>query len=212
MKLWALTGGIASGKSTTAAMFAAHGMQIVNADHTYHALISPIGGKPSPLAQKVAAAFDAVAVLLPDGSIDRAALGAHVFADRAARLRLESVTHPAIAAATAAQIAQKQKAGAQHLMYDVPLLFEKGLTQAFLGVVVIWVSAQTQLTRLLARDGLAPRAAQARLATQVCLQTKRRRATWVVDNSGTRDASAQQVENIWQHMQQPHGPDHLCIH
>ncbi|RYF11370.1 MAG: dephospho-CoA kinase [Deltaproteobacteria bacterium] len=200
MQLWALTGGIASGKTTVAQIFARLGVDVLNADQTYHALLQPQAGQASPLAQQVAKAFAELALLRADGSLDRAVLAGHVFANPQARLSLEALTHPAVAAATAAQVAQKHAAGVAHILYDVPLLFEKNLQHSFAGVVVVWVAPEVQLQRLLARDGCTQEAAKLRVAAQHSLEDKRRQASWVVDNSGSQASSAAQVEAIWKAM------------
>jgi dephospho-CoA kinase len=201
VQLWGLTGGIASGKTTVAELFAALGAQVLNADATYHTLLAPVGGSPSPLAQRLVDAFADLPILRADGSIDRQVLGAQVFAHPALRARLEAIAHPAVAAATAAAVEQLRQRNVAHVLYDVPLLFEKNLQANFAGVVVAWVPRALQLQRLQARDALSAEAATTRLAAQLSLDEKKEMARWVVDNSGSRAHSAAQVETIWGDMQ-----------
>ncbi len=182
-------------------LFAGHGATVIDADATYHALLQPQAGRPSPLAQAVADAFAPLPLLGADGRLDRRRLAAHVFADAAARLQLEALTHPAVAAARLADLAGLQAAGVQHVIYDVPLLYEKNLGDSFAGVVVVWVPPDLQLQRLAQRDGLVGTAAQQRLAAQLPLDEKRRRATWVIDNSGSRAQAAAAVATVWAAMQ-----------
>ena len=201
---WGLTGGIASGKSSVAALLRQRGAGIVDADATYHRLIGPEAGAPSALAQAVGAAFPGV--LLDDGQLDRRRLGQLVFADAAARSRLEALTHPAVARASRAQVVALRAAGHAQVFYDVPLLFERGLRHTVAGVLLVWIPAALQKTRLMARDGLDAAAAEARLAAQWPIDRKRAGARWIVDNSGSPDATAAQVAAIWADLAGPPAP------
>ena len=195
MHLWGLTGGIASGKTTVAGLLGEAGVPVVGADALYHALIAPQAGAASPLAQQVAASFG-LHLLGPGGQLDRPSLAAEVFADAAARQRLDALTHPAIAAACAAAFARLAADGHPAAAYDVPLLYEKNLEARFHAVVVVWVPLDLQRARLQARDGLSPIQAEARLAAQLSLDSKRARAAWCIDNSGTPAATAAQVDAL----------------
>ena len=200
VKVWGLTGGIASGKSTTSRMFAAHGAQVIDADAVYHAMIQPIHGQPSPVTQQVGAALG-LDMILPNGALDRARLGKQVFADANARRILEGITHPAVAAGVQTTLAQWRSQQVAHALYDVPLLYEKGLEAGMHGVVVVWVPRHVQVERLQRRDGLDLAAAEARLAAQMPLDDKKLRARWVIDNAGTQDATEVQVARVWQDIQ-----------
>ena len=139
----------------------------------------------------------------PDGSIDRGALGGIVFANAEKRRALELITHPAVAAAVASEVDALQRQGqVSHVLYDVPLLFERSLEASFEGVVVVWVPKAVQMARLVTRDNLTVTAATQRLAAQMSLDDKRQRARWVVDNSGTLNETEAQVEEIWREMRQ----------
>jgi dephospho-CoA kinase len=199
MQLWGLTGGIASGKSTVHGMLTQLGAQIVDADAVYHALLRPEGDAPSPLAHALAAAFPGV--LQADGHIDRRALGAQVFEDPAARARLEALTHPAVAEAVTARLQALAERGCPHAVYDVPLLYERDMHARFAGVMLVWVPRAVQLARLMARNGLDAAAAAARIAAQLPLDGKRQHARWIIDNSGDRATTQQQVVAIWQAIQ-----------
>jgi dephospho-CoA kinase len=174
-----LTGGIATGKSTFAAILRARGMPVVDADELARAVVAP--GQPA-LAE-IARAFGPE-VLRPDGSLDRKKVGAVVFADPDARRRLEAITHPAIRLAMAAEA--QRLAGEGHLLafYDAPLLFEVGLDGLLDSVVVVWAPRAAQQARLAARDGLAGPDAEARLAAQLPIDEKAERADFVVENAG----------------------------
>jgi dephospho-CoA kinase len=196
MKLWGLTGGIASGKSTAHKMFARLGAQLVDADAVYHSLLQPVDGQPSPLAARLSVAFGDI--LQVGGHVDRRRLGASIFADPDARRRLEALTHPAVAANVAVRLQQLAAAGCPHALYDVPLLYERDMHSRFAGVILVWVPAHVQLARLMARDGIDAAAAALRVAAQLPLDDKRARAHWVVDNSGSLTQTEAQVCTIWQ--------------
>jgi len=193
---WALTGGIASGKSTVAKLFVEGGIPVVDADRIYHELIAPQGSPagPSPLARQIAKAF--AGVLRPDHCIDRVRLGSQVFQDEAALRRLEAITHPAVQARSEALMAHYEALGHSHVLYDVPLLFERQLQHQFAAVVLVWVPQAVQLARLLARDALTEAAAALRLRNQLPLDDKRAMADYVIDNSGDLASTKTQVQSL----------------
>ncbi|OGQ83371.1 MAG: dephospho-CoA kinase [Deltaproteobacteria bacterium RIFOXYA12_FULL_58_15] len=195
MKLIGLTGGIASGKSTVRAMLAELGADVLDADAVYHQLLSPRGGGASPLARQIEAQFPGV--LGEDGVINRRALGERVFTDSDERRTLETITHPAVANEVGRQIAALEAAGSQIVVYDVPLLFERGLEVAMDGVIVVWLAPDAQLVRMVQRDGVSIREANQRLASQLPLAEKRNKATWVIDNNNDLDSTRAQVELVW---------------
>lgn len=181
MRLVGLTGGIATGKSTFAAALRAQGAPVVDADALARQVVAP----GAPALAEVARAFGP-GVLQADGTLDRQALGALVFADPAARRRLEAITHPAIRQAMLAETARLAAAGHDLAFYDAPLLFEVGLDQAMALVVVVFAPPEAQLARLAARDGLSRAQAEARLAAQLPVAEKAARADVVVDNADER--------------------------
>lgn len=178
VRLVGLTGGIATGKSTFAAALRTLGVPVVDADQLARAVVAP--GTPALAA--VVAAFGP-GVLQRDGGLDRKALGALAFADGAARRRLEAITHPAIREAMVAETGRLAAEGHDLAFYDAPLLYEVGLDQAMALVVVVHAPPEAQLARLLARDGLTPAEAAARLAAQLSGAEKAARADVVVDNA-----------------------------
>jgi dephospho-CoA kinase len=196
-----LTGGIASGKSTVRKMLRAGGAEVLDADAVYHDLLAPLSRRPSPLAKKIAAQFDGV--LTPTGAIDRRGLGQRVFANPEARRKLEAITHPAVAREVRRRARALSRHGVSRIVYDVPLLYEAGIDRQCVGVIVVWVPGSIQLRRLIARDRISRRQAQARLAAQMPLGDKRRRATWVVDNSGSLVETRRQVRELWRLLAPP---------
>jgi dephospho-CoA kinase len=181
-----LTGGIGSGKSAVADLFAAVGVPVVDTDALAHALTRP--GQPGHAA--VTAAFGP-AVLAPDGTLDRAALRRAVFADPAARARLEAALHPLIRGEARQAIAAWT---APWGLVVVPLLFERG---GFDGVVdrtiVVDCPEDEQLHRVVARSGLTAAEVRAIMATQLPRAERLARADDVIDNAGPRSALAPQV-------------------
>ncbi len=194
-----LTGGIASGKSTVHQMLAALGAAFVDADAVYHDLIAPLANQPSPLARAVGQRFPGV--LTHDGRVDRRRLGERVFTHPDERRALEALTHPAVAAESKRRIAALADGGAPVVIYDVPLLYERGLEGGVAGVIVVWVPEAVQVKRLIAREHIAAAEAHRRLAAQLPLDEKRRRATWLIDNSGTREETRAQVTALWDVLQ-----------
>ena len=192
MKMIGLTGGIASGKSTVSALLQEAGVALIDADKLYHELIQPVDNKPSPLAQQIEKAF--TDVLLEDGSVNRPVLGSRVFGNEEELKKLSSITHPAVGAAFMARVQELQQTGEKLAVYDVPLLYERGMEQMLAGVVVVWVPKHLQLARLMSRDKIDERAAQSRLDSQWSLDEKRNMADWVIDNSRTREKTAEQVQ------------------
>jgi dephospho-CoA kinase len=192
MRLIGLTGGIGSGKSTVAAMLAGRGASVVDADLLAREVVEP----GTPALAEIAAEFGP-GVLLPDGRLDRPALGAIVFADAARRERLNAITHPRVGALMQSRIAEALASDAPLVVVDVPLLFEGGRQSLFEGVLLVWVPAEVQVLRLVSRDGMAEEDARARIAAQMPIDDKRALADWVVDNSRTPADTERQVDAWW---------------
>jgi dephospho-CoA kinase len=186
-----LTGGIASGKSTVAALLAQKGALVVDADQLARAVVEP--GQPA-LAELVAR-FGA-AILTAEGQLDRKRLGAIAFADPEARADLGRITHPRIAAASARAIAEASDRGAQVVFYEAALLVENRAHAALAGLIVVAAAHEVQEQRLIARDQLTPEEARARIAAQAPLADKLAAATWVITNDGDPADLAQQLDAI----------------
>jgi dephospho-CoA kinase len=191
MKVLGLTGGIGSGKSMVARMFAELGADLIDADQLAREVVDP--GQPA-LAE-IATAFGQD-ILLPDGRLNRPKLAGIIFADGAARARLNTITHPRIRERMDAEIAARQS-GSGVLIVDIPLLYENDRSGAVETVIVVWVDPETQLRRLHERDGLTLEEARQRIAAQMPLDEKRARADLVIDNSGSREDTGRQVEAIY---------------
>lgn len=180
MHLFGLTGGIASGKSTVAARFRARGVPIVDADVLAREVVE-VG---SPGLAAVVEAFGS-GVLEPNGALDRKKLGALVFADEAARRRLNALLHPRIAQAGLERAAELAARGEPLACYEAALLVENGLADAFRPLVVVSASPAVQAARVASRDALDREGALARIAAQLPLADKARAADFVILNDGT---------------------------
>jgi dephospho-CoA kinase len=190
LKLVGLTGNIGSGKSTIGRMFAARGVPVIDADDLLREAQAP--GQPAH-AEIAAAWPEAVAA---DGAIDRKRLGRIVFADPAARRRLEAITHPRIQELSRARAGALADAGHQLALYEATLLVESGRHKELDGLIVVTASAATRLARVVARDGLSEDEVQARMRAQMPEEDKVRLATHVIDNDGDLAATEAQVDRI----------------
>jgi dephospho-CoA kinase len=179
LHVFALTGGIGSGKSTVAKFWRSEGLAVVDADGLAREVVTP----GAPALEEIAREFGSD-VLDEQGALQRARLGEIVFGDAAARQRLERIVHPRVRAAAAAHWEDLAAAGRRLACYEVPLLFETGQEEAYRPVVVVQVSPATQLERIMARDGLERAAAQARIDAQMPLAEKAARADYVISNDG----------------------------
>lgn len=186
-----LTGSIASGKSTIAGMLRQHGLPIVDADIVARQVVAP----GSETLAKIAEALGAD-ILAADGTMDRAKVGAIIFHDEAKRAVLNNIIHPAIRAEMLRQRDAYVANGAAHVVMDIPLLFESKLQHFVEKILVVSVSEEVQLARLMARNQLTEDEARARIATQIPVAEKERGADAVIYNNGTVEESAIQLENL----------------
>ncbi len=187
-----LTGGIASGKSTVAKILRELGAPIVDADQVARDVVEP----GTPALEEIVARFGPE-VVDADGRLERKRLGDIVFADDDARAALNAIIHPRIAAASQQRIAALAAAGEPIVVYEAALIVENKLTSWMEALIVVSVSRDVQVQRLMARDGIDAIAAEARLAAQLPLEDKVAVADYVVDNSGTLEQTRAQVERLW---------------
>lgn len=186
-----LTGGIASGKSTVAALFKEQGIPVIDADQVAHQVLAT---NKSVQAQ-LQATFDEAVV--KNGQVDRPVLGQQVFGNPEALTQLNAITGPAILTAIKQQM---QAADAPLVVLDVPLLYEQHYEQYCDGVAVVYVERKTQLQRLMARNQLTIEQANARIDSQSDLATKKARADFVIDNQGTPAMLRQRVLALLQQL------------
>ncbi|MET7470488.1 dephospho-CoA kinase [Micromonospora sp. NPDC005686] len=185
-----LTGGIGSGKSAVARRLATLGAVIVDSDRIAREVVAP---GTDGLAEVVAAFSDKV--LDADGTLDRAALGAVVFGDEAARRRLEGITHPRVRARSAELVAAAPADAT--VVNDVPLLVEVGLAPTYHLVVVVQTAVPTRMARLTRDRGMAPAEAERRIAAQADDATRRAVADVLLTNDGTLAELHAAVDALW---------------
>lgn len=195
--LIALTGGIASGKSTVARMFEALGYYVIDADQVGHEIIQPQEPAWYDIIQYFGREY-----LGPDGTVDRKKLGAFVFAHPDKRKLLNSITHPRIVARIREKIALKRQEGyTWPIMVDAALIVEEGGYQRFGKLIVVYVDEATQRARIKARDGFSEEEITRRLSSQMPLSKKAKVADYVIDNSGTPQETKRQVKAVHEALQ-----------
>ncbi len=187
----ALTGGIATGKSVVRDEFARLGVPTSDADQLARAVVAP----GTPGLEAVVRRFGR-GILLPDGSLDRKALGTIVFADPAARADLEAIVHPAVREATDVWLASLP-AETPFAVCDIPLLFEAGREGDFGRIIVTACEPATQLARLVRRHPPPPDEARARIAAQWPLDEKLRRADYIIRTDGTFAETDRLVREVY---------------
>lgn len=187
MFILGLTGSIGMGKTATARMFAEEGVPVQDADAAVHALYE---GKATPLIE---AAFPGTTA---GGKVDRVKLGTMVIGKPDAMAKLEKIVHPLVAQERDGFLADAEKAGADIVVLDIPLLYETGSDINCDAVVVVSAPAEVQRARVLARPGMTEERFAAILAKQMPDADKRARADFIVDTSQGFDAARQQVREI----------------
>ena len=187
MLILGLTGSAAMGKSTAAAMFAAEGVAVFDADRTVHALYA---GAAVPAVE---AAFPGTTAA---GAVDRDRLRERVLGDQAAMAKLEGIVHPLVKAAEERFLAEAAAKGRRIVLLDIPLLFETEAEGEVHAVIVVSTSPEIQRERALRRDGMTEARLEAMLGHQVTDQEKRRRAHFVIDTSGSLDETKAQVAAV----------------
>ena len=187
-----LTGGIGSGKSTVAALFAEHGAAVIDADALAHEAT-----RDPEVLRAIAGAFGEAFV--ENGALDRAALAAIVFGNPEARTKLNAIIHPYVARARAHRVAQlvRREPPPQVILHDIPLLFEVGLAMSVDKTVVVAAPLELRVARVMARSGLTAEAVRDRDAAQWPLGEKVARADFVIDNSGGLASLTKQVARVW---------------
>ncbi|HEU4583147.1 MAG TPA: dephospho-CoA kinase [Polyangiaceae bacterium] len=181
MRVFGLTGGIASGKSSVAAHWRRRGLPVLDADALAREVVAPGSEGLSAVLREFGGD------LLEDGALNRKELGRRVFGDTDQLRRLESITHPRIEALRRERLRELEARGEPLACVEIPLLFEKNMEAALRPVVLVSVPEALQLERARHRDGAAPADLQARIAAQLPLSEKRARADHVIDNRGTLD-------------------------
>lgn len=195
-KTAALTGGIATGKSTVSRMFQELGTHLIDADLVARQVVEP--GQPA--YQEIVAHFGRD-VLLGNGQLDRKALGAIIFQHPEERERLNQMTHPRVIAAIDAEEARIHADEPDRLiLVDVPLLIETGMYRSYPAVILVYVPETVQFQRLMERDRLSAEDARRRIAAQMPIDDKLRYATHVIRNTGNQEETLAQVKTVFEQL------------
>ena len=188
----ALTGNVAAGKSTVAALFEAWGAVVLDADRIVRELQQP----GTPVFRSIVDRFGP-ALVTAEGTLDRPALRARIVADPTARADLERIVHPAVERERRARLAAAERDGARVVISDIPLLFESGDPSAFAGVILVDAPAAERRRRLVEDRGLDPAEADRLMATQLPAALKRPRSDWIIDNDADRAALEAGTRAVW---------------
>lgn len=196
MDVIGLTGGIAAGKSEVAARLAELGAVVIDADRLAREVVEPGTSALAAIAHRFGDA-----VLAPDGSLDRARLGSIIFTDDAARRDLNAIVHPAVQRRYAELVAEAFARDADAIVvYDVPLLAEARAASEFALVVVVDAPPEVRIDRLVALRGMDRADARARIDAQIPDAERRAMADVVIDASGTREHTLEQVDALWERL------------
>jgi dephospho-CoA kinase len=192
-RYFGLTGGVACGKSTVARMFEELGAKVIDADGLGHELYRA----PLPAYKETVSRFGSE-ILDSAGEIDRKRLGSIVFADAQKLRDLSLILHPRIIERIE-EFVLGYHALTPHavIVVDAALIYEAGVSDRFLKVLVTWCLREQQLERLMAKTGLSREDAERRIAAQLPIEEKRRRADYLIDCSGTLDSTQAQVEALY---------------
>jgi dephospho-CoA kinase len=192
MLLVGLTGNIGSGKSTVAQMFSERGATIVDADVLARRAV-----------ETGTATFDKIVrrwgtdILAPDGRLDRAALRRVVFADHDQLEELNQIVHPEVERLRLRLVEQARRRGDRVVICDIPLLFERHMTDRFDRIVLVDSHRALRLERLMSERGLRETEAMDMIAAQMPAELKRAQADFVIDNDGTLTQLERRVQDVW---------------
>lgn len=192
MLLVGLTGNIAAGKSTVARRFAERGATVIDADVLARQAVEP----GSPAYTQIVRRWGSD-VLAPDGVLDRAALREHVFSDELQLEELNRIIHPEVLRMRDRQVAEARERGDRIVVCDIPLLFERRLTEEFDRIVLVDAPRELRLERLVRDRGLHEAEAMKMIAAQMPAELKRARADYVIDNTGTRADAERAADDVW---------------
>ncbi|MGN7949620.1 dephospho-CoA kinase [Microbacterium sp. 22215] len=193
MALIALTGGIASGKSTIARRLAERGAVIVDADQ----IVRDVQAPGTPVLDAIAETFGAE-VIAADGSLDRAALGAKVFGHPEQLARLNAIVHPAVRIESQRRFDEAAADSGAVVVYDVPLLVEARVDDPWDLIVVAHAPLEERRRRLVELRGMPERAAQERIDAQVSDERRLAIADVVIDTSGSLEQTLAQADALWE--------------
>jgi dephospho-CoA kinase len=192
MRVVALTGTLAAGKSAVGTLFQRWGATVIDAD----AIVRELQQPGQPVLAAIVARFGP-GILRADGTLDRAQLRHLILADAAAKQDLEGIVHPAVERRRRELLAEAESRGNRIVIVEIPLLFEVADPGAYDGIVVVDAPRSERRRRLIVDRYLAPDEADRLLDAQLSPEIKRAGATWVIDNGGDRDALEQGARAVW---------------
>ncbi|HEV8214500.1 MAG TPA: dephospho-CoA kinase [Gemmatimonadaceae bacterium] len=192
MLLVGLTGNIGSGKSTVAQMLSERGATIIDADVLARRAVEA----GTPAFAKIVARWGS-SILAPDGHLDRAALRRVVFADHAQLEELNQIVHPEVERLRGRLIEQAKRRGDRVVVCDIPLLFERHMTDRFDRILLVDSHRAIRLERLVKERGLRETEAMDMIAAQMPAELKRARADFIVENDGTFAQLERRVNEVW---------------
>ncbi len=198
MKVVGLTGGIATGKSTVAALFRSWGARVLDADQVAREVVEP----GTPGLARIVEAFGPEA-LGPDGRLDRAAMRRRIASDPKAKSTLEAITHPAILGTIASRLAAWSAEGVPLAVVEAALMVETGSYRMYPELVVVTCDPERQVTRVMARDGVSEEDARALLRAQLPLSAKEAVATHLIRNDGDRAALEARAREVFEALSRP---------
>ncbi|HSL91418.1 MAG TPA: dephospho-CoA kinase [Candidatus Limnocylindrales bacterium] len=191
MKVFGLTGGIGTGKSTVARMFRREGLSVVDADRIARKVTAPGHSAYEAIVRRFGRE-----ILLPGGRIDRKKLGDIVFSDPGKRAELETITHPEITRGIVAELYRLESEGHRVAIVEAALIHETGRRARFEAVIAVRCDKDQQVRRLVDRDGIPEEQVLRRIASQMDADEKARASDHVIDNSGDLEATRAQVRAL----------------
>lgn len=197
IRVIALTGNVASGKSTVAAELRRLGGHLIEAD----AIVRELQRPGEPVYRAIVKRFGPK-IVDATGQLDRRALRGIMLADPRAKADLEAIIHPAVARREAELLAHAETTGARVVIVDIPLLFEAADPLAYDGVILVDAPVAVRRQRLIADRGLTGDEADRLIAAQMPAEAKRARATWIIENAADREALIHRVNQVWIELQQ----------
>jgi dephospho-CoA kinase len=192
-QIYVLTGGISSGKSSTATYFSELGAVVISADELARQAVEPGSPCLGQIIEVLGRGF-----LTPEATLDRKKLGELVFSHPESRTRLEGILHPEIERLAALRFEAALKLAPPLTVYDCPLYFEAGLSRlGFKGVILVYTTPELQIERTCKRDNLSPEQARMRLSSQIPLSKKRDSADYIIENTGTLGELQASVQRLF---------------
>ncbi|HNR50956.1 MAG TPA: dephospho-CoA kinase [Deltaproteobacteria bacterium] len=198
MVIAGLTGGIATGKSTVASLFASFGAAVIDADRIAREVVL----RGSPAFDRIVEHFGRE-ILLPDGEIDRDRLGGIIFSDSGQRESLNRIVHPEVFREMNRRIGEIKSGNVNRVVIcDVPLLIETGMHSVFDDVILVYVPEPLQINRLMEREGIGRDEALRRVRAQMSIEEKKPYASHIIDNSGTRENTAKITLEVYRSLEE----------